>query len=91
MKEVSLGMGNNIYIKPSQVVTLYETLTLIDKYETITLDVKIEADFSKIPEKYHEVMVNTMTSKYYNKVSYGDNPFSKCTPPAKKRWWEIWK
>jgi len=31
-----------------------------------------------------------MAAKYYNKASFGDNPFSKCLPPKKKKWWQFW-
>jgi hypothetical protein len=24
-------------------------------------------------------------------VSFGDNPFSQCVPPPKKKWWQFWK
>ena len=57
----------------------------------IELDIKIEADFNTVPEKYHEVFLNIMTAKYNSKVSFGDNPFSKCQPAPKKHWYQFWK
>jgi hypothetical protein len=60
-----------------------------NKYET--LEVKIIADFSTIDEKYHEIFFNIISAKYLQSVSFGDNPFSQCQPPPKKRWWEFWK
>ena len=79
-------------IKTSRNVKLRNTLTLIgENEETIDLNVDIEADFETIPEKYHEVFLNMLMSKYYSKVSFGDNPFSKCLPPKKKRWYQFWK
>ena len=90
--EIFLGGGTNLNIQTSKNVELMETLILINgEKEPIELDVKISADFDTIPEKYHEVFLNIMTSKYYNKVSFGDNPFSQCVPPKKKKWWQIWK
>ena len=86
-----LGAGNNLNIQTSQLVELHETLTLINgSKEPIELDVKIIADFSTIPERYHEIFLNIMASKYYNKASFGDNPFSKCVPSKKKKWWYFW-
>jgi hypothetical protein len=32
-----------------------------------------------------------LTSKYLNKVSFGDNQFSECKPPLKRKWWQFWK
>lgn len=91
-QEIHLGAGSHLNIQTSQLVSLRETLTLVNGGKgPIELDVKIEADFGTIPEQYHEVFLNIMTSRYYSKVSFGDNPFSKCLPPVKKRWWQLWK
>ena len=91
-QEIFLGAGSHLNVQTSQLVSVHETLTLINgSKEPIELEVKIEADFGTIPEQYHEVFLNIMTSKYYNKASFGDNPFSQCLPPVKKRWWQFWK
>lgn len=92
MNEIFLGNGSNLTIQTSKNVELRETLVLLDDNgKTIDLDVKVIANFESIPEKYHEIFINMMTTKYYGKVSFGDNPFSKCLPPTKKRWWQFWK
>ena len=92
MAEINLGSGNNLMMDTSTLVTCHETLVLVVNGQGgIELDVKIQADFNKIPEKYHEVFLNMMTSKYCRTASFGDNPFSRCIPASKKRWWQIWK
>ena len=91
MADVFLGNGSNLTIQTSKNVELVETLCLMDGNETINLDVKIIANFENIPEKYHEVFLNMMTTKYYGRVSFGHNPFSQCLPPKKKKWWQFWK
>jgi hypothetical protein len=92
MNEIFFGGGNNLIIQTSKNVQLRETLVLFNGIEEpIELDVKIIADFNTIPEKYHEVFLNIMSSKYYNRVSFGDNPFSQCVPPKKKKWYQFWK
>lgn len=79
-------------IKTSRNVKLYNTLTLVgEDGKTIDLNVEIEADFETIPSKYHEVFLNMLMAKYYSKVSFGDNPFSQCLPPKRKRWYQFWK
>jgi hypothetical protein len=79
-------------IKTSRNVKMRNTLTLIsDNGEAIDLNVNIEADFETIPDKYHEVFLNMLMAKYYGKVSFGDNPFSQCLPPKKKKWYQFWK
>jgi hypothetical protein len=81
-----------IDIKTSRNVKLRNTLTLIgDQGESIDLNVEIEADFETIPKQYHEVFLNMLMSKYYGRVSFGDNPFSQCLPPKKKRWYHFWR
>lgn len=90
-KEINLGGGNNMIVTTSKLVSLHETLTLVHTNKTYQLDVKIEADFNKIPEDLQEVFLNIMTAKYSSTVSFGDNPFSRCIPLYKKRWWQFWK
>ena len=92
MSEIYLGNGNNFTIQTSKNVELRETLSLMtENGESIDLDVKIMADFENIPEEHHEVLINMMTVKYYGRVSFGDNPFSKCLPPTRKKWYQVWK
>lgn len=91
MDEVFLGGGDNLTIQTSKNVELKEILRLMDDERVINLEVQIIANFENIPEKYHEVFINMMTTKYYGRVSFGDNPFSQCLPPKKKKWWQFWK
>ena len=92
MSEIYLGNGSNLTIQTSKNVELRETLSLmVENGKSIDLDVKIIANFENIPEQYHEVFINMMTTKYYGRVSFGDNPFSRCTPPTRKKWYQIWK
>jgi hypothetical protein len=51
----------------------------------------VVADFATIDPKYHEIFFNVLSSKYLNKASFGDNPFSECKPIIKRKWWEFWK
>ncbi len=90
--EVYLGGYGYLNIKTSETVEVKNILKLKigdDKYQH--LEVKILADFSTIPEKYNEVFLNMFCAKYMDTVSFGDNPFSMCLPPPKKKWWEFWK
>jgi hypothetical protein len=90
--DIYLGGGSNINVKKASIVTVYNSLKLITPHDgAITLDIKIEADFDTIPERYHEVFLNMVSAKYIDSVSFGDNPFSQCIPQPKKKWWQIWK
>lgn len=92
MNEIYLGGGDNFTIQTSTNVELRETLSiLIENGKSIDLDIKVIADFKNIPVQYQEVCLNMLTTKYYGRVSFGDNPFSKCTPPTRKKWWQVWK
>jgi hypothetical protein len=90
-EEIFVGLGSHLNIQTSQLVILNETLTVMEKNTPIELNVKVEADFSTVPEKYHETFFNIMSSRYHNKVSFSNNPFSKCLPQSDKKWWEFWK
>jgi len=87
--------GNGMYqyadIKTSTIITLYEQLVVITEDGPQTLTVKITSDFDEIPKKYHEIFLNMMTSKYYSKANFGNNPFSECKPIKRKKWWQFWK
>lgn len=91
-KDIFLGLGANLNIETASMVTIHDTVslhTLTDDW--IPLDVTIQADLSEIPEQYHEVFLNILSAKYLGKVSFGENPFSKCVPEPKKKWWQFWK
>jgi hypothetical protein len=91
-QEIYLGGGNNIEMKSSRMVTAYQVLYLTTPTDsTISLSVKIEADFDTVPEEYQEVFMNMMSVKYLNRVSFGDNPFSQCQPAPKRKWYQFWK
>lgn len=90
--ELFMGDGKHINLQSSQYVTTHNSLKLVTITDgAIEMDVEIRADFSKIPEKYHEVFLNIFSAKYTDIVSFGDNSFSKCVPPPKKKWWQFWK
>jgi hypothetical protein len=88
--EISLG-NNYLNIQTSKNVELNEVVTVLTENGSYDLEVKIIANFETIPEQYHEVFLNILTAKYYGKVSFGDNPFSQCLPPRKKKWYQFWK
>jgi hypothetical protein len=90
--EVFFGDGSYINVKKASIITTHNILKLITVEDgALQLEIKIEADFDTIPEKYHEVFLNMMSAKYLDSVSFGDNPFSLCVPPKKKKWYQFWK
>lgn len=90
-EEILIGYSSHINVQTAQLVTLLDTLVVMDGNSPIELNIKIEADFNDIPEKYHEIFFNVMSSRYYGKVSFTNNPFSECVSPSKKSWWQFWK
>lgn len=86
------NLGNDyINVKASSIVKLQEHFTVFTQEGPVELSVEIKADLADVPKKYHEIFLNVLTSKYINKVSYGNNPFSQCKPIIKRKWWEFWK
>jgi hypothetical protein len=89
--EIYLG-GGHLNIQSASYVQTYNSLQLITIDDgAIELNVEIKADFSKVPEKYHEVFLNMFSSRYIGTTSFGDNPFSVCKPSPKKKWYQFWK
>jgi hypothetical protein len=80
-----------ISVKASTVVKLTEQFSIYTMTGPIDFSVDITCDFNGIPEDYHEICLNVLTSKYANKVSFGRNPFSECKPVVKRKWWQFWK
>jgi hypothetical protein len=91
MKEQHLGSGNNTTFETAKLYTINNTIVVKDKGDYIDLNVKIQVDLNQVDEKYHEIFVNMLTSKYLDVASFGDNPFSRCEPINKKSWWQFWK
>ena len=90
--DIYLGSGNNLNFRTTKLITTHNALRLVTiDAGSINLDIKIEADFDTIPEKYHEVFMNMLAAKYLDTVSFGDNPFSLCQPAPKKKWYQFWK
>ena len=89
--EYHLGNGDFITMKASQIVTLKEQFVVYHDNGPIVLNTDITADFSTIPERYHEIFFNILSAKYLNKANFGDNPFSECRPVVKRKWWQFWK
>jgi hypothetical protein len=86
-----IGNGSYINIQTSSIVKLNEQFIIFSEDGPISFTVDIVADFAKIDKKYHEICFNLLSSKYLNKVSFGDNPFSECKPIIKRKWWQFWK
>ena len=91
VNELYIG-GEYLNIQTAQIVETKNILKLkTAANDYVSLEVKITADFNTIPERYQEVFLNIMSAKYMDSVSFGDNPFSQCVPPPKKKWWQFWK
>ena len=86
-----IGNGTYINIQTSSIVKLNEQFTVYTDDGPITLTVDVVADFAKIDKKYHEIFFNVLSSKYLNRASFGEKPFSECKPIVKRKWWQFWK
>jgi len=88
--EYTLNM-DQVSVKASTIVTLNEYFEILTENGPVDIKTIIQCDFVDIPEMYHEIVLNMLTSKYINKVSFGNNPFSECKPIVKRKWWQFWK
>jgi hypothetical protein len=86
-----IGNGNYINLQTSSLVKLQEQFIVYTEDGPVTLNVDVVADFALIDKKYHEIFFNVISSKYLNKVAFGDNPFSECKPIVPRKWWQFWK
>jgi hypothetical protein len=89
--DLHIGNGSYINIQTSSLVKMQEQFIVYTDDGPISLTVDIVADFEKIDKKYQEIFFNILSSKYLNKASFGNNPFSECRPIVKRKWWQFWK
>lgn len=91
--EFHIGNGSHLTVKSSTIVEMHDYLKLMTgDAKAITLDVKITADFEKIPKEYHQLFMQMMSVRYGGIVNIWDNtqPFTK-PEVKKKKWYQIWK
>ena len=91
--EFHIGDGSHLTVKSSTVVEMHDILKLMTgDGKGISLDVKILADFDKIPPEYHQLFCQMMMVRYGGIVNIWDNtqPFAK-PEVKKKKWYQIWK
>lgn len=83
--------GEWINIRKSTIITLNDYLVVQHDEGPVSLRVEIKADFNTIPPEYHEIFLNVLSSRYQGRVNFGDNPFSKCKPIQKRKWYQFWR
>ena len=91
--EFHIGDGSHLLVKSSTVVEMHDHLKLmIGDGKSVLLDVKILADFEKIPPEYHQLFCQMMMVRYGGIVNIWDNtqPFAK-PEVSKKKWYQFWK
>jgi hypothetical protein len=91
--EFHVGDGNHLTIKSSTIVEMHDYLKIVKaENDIITLDVKILADFEKIPAEYHQLFCQMMIVRYGGIVNIYDNTQPFANPnPKKKKWYQFWK
>lgn len=82
--DINFGNIEFVSVKSNLIVRIEESFILIAPDGGHELKVKIMADLETVPEKYREVFLNMLTSKYLNKVNFTANPFSTCLEKKKK-------
>lgn len=94
-KEGQYYIGDTTYLtmKTSTIIEMHDQLKLMTgDGKGISLDVKILADFEKIPPEFHQLFCQMMMVRYGGIINVWDNtqPFAK-PDIKKKKWYQIWK
>lgn len=90
---IAVDGDHRLTVKSSTVVEIHEQLKLFtDKGKVEVLDVKIKADFGRIPPEHHQIFIQMMNARYGGVVKCYDNtsPF-KVEDKPKNPWWVFWK
>lgn len=88
-----IGDGSHLTLKTSTIVEMHDLLKLmIGDGKSVSLDVRISADFEKLPPEYHQLFCQMMMVRYGGIVNIWDNtqPFAK-PENKKKKWYQFWK
>jgi hypothetical protein len=90
--ELYLGNGQHLTVKSSYLVEMRDQLKLLRNDDSITLNVKITANFENLPDEYHQIFLQMMSARYGGTI----NCYSNITPfqipkPHEKKWFQFWK
>jgi hypothetical protein len=90
--ELYLGNGQHLTVKSSYLVEMRDQLKLLRNDDSITLNVKITANFENLPDEYHQIFLQMMSARYGGTI----NCYSNITPfqipkPNEKKWFQFWK
>jgi hypothetical protein len=76
-KDIKINDISFVSVKSNLIVEMNENLVLVTKEDTQILEITVRANLETVPEKYREIFINMLTSKYFNKVTLDENPFYK--------------
>jgi hypothetical protein len=92
--EYQIGDTNHLTVKATYTVEMHDRLSLrqTDNRKPIEIDVKIVADFEKIPVEYHNTFIQMMSARYGGTVNCYSNtePFA-IIEKKKRKWYQLFK
>lgn len=91
--EFQIGDTNHLVMKATYTVEMTERLSLVlPGRKALSMDVKISADFEKIPSEYHNTFIQMLSAKYGGTVNCYENtePFA-IIGKKKKKWYQLFK
>jgi hypothetical protein len=92
--EFQIGDTNHLVVKASYTVEMRDKLSLLQPNNTkpIDMEVKITADFERIPPEFHNTFIQMLSARYGGTVNCYSNtePFA-IIEKKKRRWYQIFK
>jgi hypothetical protein len=90
--EYQIGDTNHLTVKATYTVEMHDRLSLRqpDNRKPIEIDVKIVADFERIPVEYHNTFIQMMSARYGGTVNCYSNiePFA-IIEKKKRKWYQL--
>jgi hypothetical protein len=91
-QELFIGDTNHLVMKTSYTVTMTDKISIHKGGKRpVELDIKITADFEKVPSEYHNTFIQMLSARYGGTVNVYDNTEPFATKSNKKKWYQIWK
>lgn len=91
-QQLFIGDTNHLVMKTSYTVEMHDKISIHKGgKKPVELDIKIIADFERVPAEYHNTFIQMLSARYGGTVNVYDNTEPFAFTSKKKKWYQIWK
>lgn len=91
-QELHIGDTNHLVMKTSLTVTMTDKISIHrEGKRPAELNIKIIADFEKVPTEYHNTFIQMLSARYGGTVNVYNNTEPFAFKEKKKKWYQLFK